>query len=691
VGGGGLQDTETGLVWTTALTGDEVQSWRYDDANTHIQGLAVGDQTDWRLPTKAELHEAMAHGLANHDTVFDIVGGQFHWTSTAYGNKSHWAVNDSGDSQTFSNGWALRAVAVRGSRAVPNYTEPNVRVFSTKLVTGEDPNNTLGSEYFTLALDTAPLSNVVVPISVSDTTEGRVSTGGGEPATSIQLTFTPTNWNIPQWVRVAAVDDEFIDGDQTYQISVGPTQSADAAYNNLDDPDEDNVTVKNLDNEKAWVLVSRESGLVTSESGRTDSFTMYLHSKPIGPNGEKFKVIVNLGSSNYAEGTPYPTTVEFEESNWNVPQLVTVTGVDDEITDGDVPYQIETSIGTGSSTVFSNHDPADVTVVNLDNDLISYPSGTLNRSIPDPGTIYADISVEDEITIHDVDVMVNINHTYDRDLRVYLIGPDNTRVELFTDVGGSGDNFTNTILDDEATVSISAGTPPFQGRFRPEGSLSGFDGKAANGLWQLEVTDSRRRDKGTLVSWSLIISTAPPSPLLAAAAGSGAVGGRLSKASLPLIIDEALTRWQRPGTPRLSASDIDVRIADLGGATLGLAAGNTIWLDDNAAGWGWFVDPTPHSDLEFVRPGNQGEQNRMDLLSVVMHELGHVLGHDHDDEGVMAETLAPGTRQTVQRHGHFASVDEVFQQTGRAVGRGWLGLWLSEQQDSKRSWAKRLG
>ena len=56
---------------------------------------------------------------------------------------------------------------------------------------------------------------------------------------------------------------------------------------------------------------------------------------------------------------------------------------------------------------------------------------------------------------------------------------------------------------------------------------------------------------------------------------------------------------------------IDVRIADLGGTTLGLASGNTIWLDDNAAGWGWFVDPTPGDDSEFTTPGDQGEQGKM--------------------------------------------------------------------------------
>src|SRR5262249_9525105 len=53
-------------------------------------------------------------------------------------------------------------------------------------------------------------------------------------------------------------------------------------------------------------------------------------------------------------------------------------------------------------------------------------------------------------------------------------------------------------------------------------------------------------------------------------------------------------------------------------------------------------DATPWEDSEFSTPGDQGEQNRMDLLTVLMHELGHVLGLDHDDDGVMGESLAAG-------------------------------------------------
>jgi hypothetical protein len=60
--------------------------------------------------------------------------------------------------------------------------------------------------------------------------------------------------------------------------------------------------------------------------------------------------------------------------------------------------------------------------------------------------------------------------------------------------------------------------------------------------------------------------------------------------------------------------------------SLGQQQGHTITLDINAAGWGWFVDPTPRDDSEITTAGNQGEQHHMDLLTVLEHELGHILG-----------------------------------------------------------------
>ncbi|MFN8705731.1 MAG: proprotein convertase P-domain-containing protein, partial [Planctomyces sp.] len=96
-----------------------------------------------------------------------------------------------------------------------------------------------------------------------------------------------------------------------------------------------------------------------------------------------------------------------------------------------------------------------------------------------------------------------ITHIYNSDLDVFLIAPNGTRVELFTDVGDAAVNFTSTTLDDEASSFITSGTAPYTGTFRPEGSLAVLDGIAIAGTWTLEITDDSAADIGTLNSWSL--------------------------------------------------------------------------------------------------------------------------------------------------------------------------------------------
>jgi subtilisin-like proprotein convertase family protein len=138
-------------------------------------------------------------------------------------------------------------------------------------------------------------------------------------------------------------------------------------------------------------------------------------------------------------------------------------------------------------------------------DIHTYASDDVPKDIPDPGTVSSSLTVPDSFTIQDVDVELNIEHTYDGDLDVHLTH-NGVTVELFTDVGGNGNN-VNAVLDDEADESITDGSAPFAGRYRPEGSLSDFDGLNASGLWELKVADDDSIASGTLISWKLIVET----------------------------------------------------------------------------------------------------------------------------------------------------------------------------------------
>jgi hypothetical protein len=108
----------------------------------------------------------------------------------------------------------------------------------------------------------------------------------------------------------------------------------------------------------------------------------------------------------------------------------------------------------------------------------------------------------------------------------------------------------------------------------------------------------------------------------------------------------------------LGASDIaslratTIEIADLPGLELGLTIGNSVTISASAAGWGWYIDPTPYDDSEFQVPLADGRAatpaspayGEMDLLTVVMHELAHIVGYGDTTSGLMAEDLPAGTR-----------------------------------------------
>ncbi len=151
-------------------------------------------------------------------------------------------------------------------------------------------------------------------------------------------------------------------------------------------------------------------------------------------------------------------------------------------------------------------------------------SATPNAAIPDAsGTgVSSSIVVAGPGNVADINVRLNIDHSYDGDVEVRLRGPDGTTVKVVDDVGDDGDDFTNTTLDDEAAVAVASGAAPFTGSFRPTQALSAFDGKPAAGTWTLTAYDDESGFTGTLSSWTLGRSTATCSTTAPGAADAAA-------------------------------------------------------------------------------------------------------------------------------------------------------------------------
>lgn len=138
--------------------------------------------------------------------------------------------------------------------------------------------------------------------------------------------------------------------------------------------------------------------------------------------------------------------------------------------------------------------------------VIMFAAADMPKPIRDRQTISSlrTISRTDVFVTH-LSVQITLAHTWVGDLRVWLKGPGNREVLLVNRRGGSGDNMTQMVLDDDAGQSIVDASAPFTGTFRPEGSLSVFDNRSAYGSWRLYVQDQSLGDTGTLLGWSLII------------------------------------------------------------------------------------------------------------------------------------------------------------------------------------------
>ena len=148
-----------------------------------------------------------------------------------------------------------------------------------------------------------------------------------------------------------------------------------------------------------------------------------------------------------------------------------------------------------------------------------------------PGTsamTEAIIEIPDHFIIADLDVRISITHTNVFDLQIFLQSPTETRICLnmynFTEFF-EGANYTQTMFDDEADVTIEQGQPPFTGRFRPiwPYELLAFDDEDAYGTWRLQIYDMWPVDTGTLDSFELMIETPEPATAVLLALGAGLV------------------------------------------------------------------------------------------------------------------------------------------------------------------------
>jgi hypothetical protein len=137
------------------------------------------------------------------------------------------------------------------------------------------------------------------------------------------------------------------------------------------------------------------------------------------------------------------------------------------------------------------------------------------------------------------------------------------------------------------------------------------------------------------------ISATPGSPLVTSTSSSSVTGpvNSISSTEVQGLINTAIDFWSKAGATSSQISilkNTKVEVVDLGGTLLGSATPGSIKIDDNAGGTGW------SNSASTVQNG------KYDLLTVLMHEMGHLLGLDDTykagSSSIMTGKLNPGSR-----------------------------------------------
>ncbi len=139
---------------------------------------------------------------------------------------------------------------------------------------------------------------------------------------------------------------------------------------------------------------------------------------------------------------------------------------------------------------------------------IDYSSSDLPIDLNDAnsnskGITEAEVSIPYDVPIVDLNILVNINHSWLEDLTLYLESPDGVKIILSKQIGGSGNNYSETLFDQDSNNNIFNASPPFSGSYKPVQSLETFYNKSAFGKWKLIIEDSFQEDTGSIDSFSI--------------------------------------------------------------------------------------------------------------------------------------------------------------------------------------------
>ena len=294
--------------------------------NAPTSGLSLQSASDFDTGANIEL-QFSRQSWNQQQTVTVIAGDQSQVPTTRRGQINHRALRYR----------AERLQVMITDDMTTATTSPGVTVSSTTISIPEG-----GTATYTVVLNTSPRT-------------GRSATIGIMPpsfvsVTPTALTFNDANWNTPQTVTITGVDDP-VDNDagEVRTADIEHTITGDDRGSYVPGLELASVQVAVMDDDTAGVTVSLTT--ISIPEGGAATYTMVLNTPPrTGRNA-----IITIMPPSFVNVAP--TALTFNEANWNTPQTVTVTGMDDFIDNpvdlrlGDIRHTIENAGSDGGGYI----------------------------------------------------------------------------------------------------------------------------------------------------------------------------------------------------------------------------------------------------------------------------------------------------------------------------------------------------
>ncbi|NER35145.1 MAG: DUF4347 domain-containing protein [Oscillatoria sp. SIO1A7] len=386
---------------------------------------------------------------------------------------------------------------------------------------------------FEVSLTSQPTAQVAIAISSDNPAEGI--------ANQSSLTFDATNWNVPQTVTLVGIDDAVEDGNIPYNILLGNAVSTDSKYNGIDPAD---VSLINRDNDTAGITVTPTGGLTTTEAGGTASFEVSLNSQPLG------EVAIAISSDNSAEGIADKTSLTFDATNWNVPQRVTVAGVDDASQDGSIAYNIVLANAVSTDAKYNGVNPADVSLTNNDNDTAGItinPTQGLTTSEAG-GRASFEVVLNTQPTA-DVAIAIGSNAPTEGIVSVpsLTFTPSNWNIAQIATVTGVNDFSVDGDIDYRIITSPATSTDGnYNGINAADVQITNSDDDTAGAV--IIPSNPRATEGGARGSYELVLASSPSAPVTI----QFNTGSRI-EAIQEIIFDSS--NWNIPQTVAITALD----------------------------------------------------------------------------------------------------------------------------------------